>query len=98
MAHFREHVLAASLKLETRYRFLCFLELFPRARARGLIEAASARCPSRADSHFREHVLAASLKPAARFRCPAGRSRFPRARARGLIEARLQTSRSRPFW
>ncbi len=62
-------------------------QIFPRARARGLIEdrtiPASAAC---CRWHFRGHVPAASLKTVYRSDDPKRRLLFPRARARGLIE------------
>ena len=62
--------------------------LFPRARARGSIEAPfiSALAASTREG-FRAHVRAAPLKRKGRVRVLDENGKFPRARARGSIEA-----------
>src|SRR3989442_1487611 len=61
---FRERALAASLKLEDCGGGRRDGEIFPRASARGLIEAiASSSTVNKRSSAFRERALAASLKP-----------------------------------
>ena len=63
--HFRELMLAASLKHDSRPdRRLCFCQ-FPRADARGLIEALPyyGVCALSGHAYFREQMFAASLKP-----------------------------------
>src|SRR5204863_365986 len=62
--HFREQLLAASLKPERVLLLGVGGAEFPRAVARGLIEARCRCSRSRSNRYFREQLLAASLKPA----------------------------------
>ena len=88
MICFRAHVRAAPLKRGLRKITMRQIERFPRARARGSIEAELRQFSvNLRPKCFRAHVRAAPLKPQSLTSLGHTLEEFPRARARGSIEA-----------
>src|ERR1700733_7446151 len=85
--YFREHVLAASLKPPTAAQTHPWRFPFPRARARGLIEALHDFVRAVAPPGFPRARARGLIEAANRDGLHRDATQFPRARARGLIEA-----------
>jgi len=93
-AHFRDQLIAASLKRAKAYSDRRGSRQFPRSTDRGLIEARFAT-PTRVGgpTHFRDQLIAASLKPSSGTLLIGCANSFPRSTDRGLIEAILRFMR-----